>query len=881
MRSLPTTARRAHALLAALLISLATTLCASVAHAQQSEQMVGGPLTTKRFERLLRAYVQPTTAEATALDRLHEAYLDRFRAEIDPELAQLGQSMGGGMPTVQEFRKFMREVERLQARIADADAALLSSCAELIAEERRPGLARIRDARERQRALGGFTRMSSMMFGGGGNFVDLADLVSRDRVLTAVPADMRARFDAFLASQEARLLVQARSFDKATSKALEGLFEAMVSAQNAASQPDATDPALADGAQAAVDAAERARAAVERQMELMRTAGAEPRKVVAANFAANRSALSELSGVLPASVLDELRIEVANRAAGEMMMMTMMSARGAGAADASPAVIAARMRRDGTLDADSITKSREIVSVWRSEHATALEAAAEAVLEGGAGNDFMMRAMAMGMGDQEDGEAAQQRAKFTKATDAVDRARQKAFRALANLGFGRGLAYFAEGRHGEDAMLIAKDWKPQANPDDELQNADASAAPQGRLAAFERLAQGTPVPEAPSVPELLADLALLGAARGAEDTVESVHTAWKAREYDARIEPLRVQANELGQKLWTQQPDGSYAPNEANATSLAELRQRLRDEYLAVEDALLADLAAALGLATDGPELVSIKLGRLHALAGDDFTNSPFDGGSVARIVTPLQAVARARLEPEAARAFVDRSIDTWRKLLAELPARTRARAEARRESERIQNAMMRADGGDPALMEQSSRAWARMSQLAREDSARVRAAFAEALSGVDEATAARLRSAERALAYPTFHRPSDSASDLLARAIGAKGATDDHVARLEALKAEYDAVFESITARMIEESARVASLGDGGFQEMMRQREGIEKLRFQRDERTSKARSEARRILGDALAATVRGLVPDEDDELLAVRAQDPFTPFATADED
>jgi hypothetical protein len=173
------------------------------------------------------------------------------------------------------------------------------------------------------------------------------------------------------------------------------------------------------------------------------------------------------------------------------------------------------------------------------------------------------------------------------------------------------------------------------------------------------------------------------------------------------------------------------------------------------------------------------------------------------------------------------------------------------------------------------------MSQLAREDSARVRAAFAEALSGVDEATAARLRSAERALAYPTFHRPSDSASDLLARAIGAKGATDDHVARLEALKAEYDAVFESITARMIEESARVASLGDGGFQEMMRQREGIEKLRFQRDERTSKARSEARRILGDALAATVRGLVPDEDDELLAVRAQDPFTPFATADED
>jgi hypothetical protein len=424
-------------------------------------------------------------------------------------------------------------------------------------------------------------------------------------------------------------------------------------------------------------------------------------------------------------------------------------------------------------------------------------------------------------------------------------------------------------------MLIAKDWKPQANPDDELQNADASAAPQGRLAAFERLAQGTPVPEAPSVPELLADLALLGAARGAEDTVESVQAAWKARDYDARIEPLRVQANELGQKLWTQQPDGGYAPNEANATSFAELGQRLRDEYLAVEDVLLADLAAALGLATDGPELVAIRLGRLHALAGEDAAVSPFDGGGTARIVTPLRAISRARLEPDAARTFFDGSIDTWQKLLAELPARTRARAEARREVERIQSAMMGAGAGDPALVEQSSRAWARTIQLAREDAARVRAAFAEALSGVDEATAARLRAAERALAYPSFHQPSDSASDLLARAISAKGATDDQVARLEALKAEYDAVFESITARMIEESTRVTSFGDAGFQEMMRQREGIEKLRFQRDERTAKARSEARRVLGDAIASSVRGLVPDEDDELLAVRADEIYTPF------
>ena len=38
------------------------------AHAQTSMQMVGGPLTTKRLERLLSAYVQPTADEASAID---------------------------------------------------------------------------------------------------------------------------------------------------------------------------------------------------------------------------------------------------------------------------------------------------------------------------------------------------------------------------------------------------------------------------------------------------------------------------------------------------------------------------------------------------------------------------------------------------------------------------------------------------------------------------------------------------------------------------------------------------------------------------------------------------------------------------------------------
>lgn len=78
----------------------------------------------------------------------------------------------------------------------------------------------------------------------------------------------------------------------------------------------------------------------------------------------------------------------------------------------------------------------------------------------------------------------------------------------------------------------------------------------------------------------------------------------------------------------------------------------------------------------------------------------------------------------------------------------------------------------------------------------------------------------------------------------------------------------------MIETSE--AAPADADFRAQLRHQEAIEKFRFQRDERTAKARSEARRILGDALASTVRGLVPDEDEALLADTSGEMFTPFA-----
>jgi len=876
--------RLSAARLAAICVTAVLGVLTLPAFAQRSTQMVGGPLTTKRFERLLRAYVQPTTAEATALDRLHEAYLERFRAELDPELENLGKSMAGGMPTLQEFRKFMRELERLQARIGDADAALFASCAELIAEERRAGLSRVRDARERQRALGGLTGMSSMMFGGGGSFVDLADLATRDRVLGAVPADMRGRFDAFLAAQEARLLVQARNYDKASTKALEGYFEAMVAMQgggsagsDAGANTDGEGQTEEVSSEAAVATARdkmqrRMQQERERQMQLMRNAGAEPRKVVAANFAANRSALTELTGVLPQSVLDELRVEVANRAVG-VMGLAMMDVGGFGGSSASPAVVAARMRRDGELDAESVAQSRAIVATWRHEHAAAVEEAAEAVLANSGAGASMMPRFEGGAGAPDEATTRLEE-KLAKARTAIEGADQKAYRALSALGGGRGLTYLAAfaGEDGAESFQ-AKEWKPV----DAAAIADPAADPNneqytGRASAYRGFAEGNAMPQAPTVREIMADLALVGVGADSADTIESVVAAWNDGVFATSIAPMSAQAVELSRNLWVRDAETGYARKTENAAAYQQLTRRIADEYLAAEEVLFADLAAALGLAADGPELTALRLERAEALSAG---NSPFEAGT-RRVSTPLRTVARAGLAPEAARTLFAGSIDAWRALVASVAERTNARRNAQGEIDRLQDAAGAPGADGAAIAEKTGRAWAALTALAKADGQAMRATLDEAAAKLDDASAAKLRLAARQLAYPELHRPADSASELLARALAVKGASDDQTARLEALKAEYDAVFESLTVRMIAERERASDAGDAGWQEEMRRSEAVEKIRFQRDERTAKARSEARRILGDALASTVRGLVPDEDEALLADTSGEIFTPFA-----
>ena len=836
------------------------TLLLSPRHAvaQMSGQVVGGPLSTKRFERLLRAYVHPTEGESAALDRLHEAYLDRFRAEIDPELAALLKEFSTGAPSLAEFRKLMRETERLQARIADADRALFDSATELLAEDRRAGFARVRGARERQRALGGFTGMSAEMFGGTGAFVDLADLLARDKVLRAVAPEQRAHFDALVTAQEARLLSQAQRLDRATAKALDGYYEAMLSLQAEFTQPGP------DG-ESAEQAQSRMQANMTRMTDLASRFGEEPRKVLEANFSANRAALTELAGVLPDPTLAELRVDAATRSLGTFGRSMFGTGIPADAAP-NPAILAARLRRSGALDQSGTDRSRAIVDAWRIEHARAIEEYVEAMLEN------PMRLGAFSAVEPTD-PALLRIAESGRTVSVIE---QKALRALADLAGARRDEFVVERDTQGEPTLV-----PTPAPESADSVLQGLAGTPGRMSGwFFQLPEATRPVDAREIEERLA---LLGVKAEARAMIESVVTAWKSRECEARFEPALAawKASYHALAADMRAPNSDDAAREKR-TALRATYEAARiavvEAYFSTEDALFADLAAALALEADGPEITALRLTRLALF---DRTSSP-SGEAGPALATPLLAIAQSGVTAEQSRAFLIQSLPAWRELAGSIPTRVRERLARATELERLQW-LVYGTIDQAQWNERVTELSRRIDAADRADASRIRGHLDDAIAAfesVDPEAARALRIAAAQIRHPDLHRLSESAAAQLAQAVALEGLDEAILARLEALKAEYDSVFESLTKRMIELSEEVGTTTPERFQETLAIQETLEKLRFQREERTEKARGEARRILGDALASRVRGLVPNEDDVLLGPKRRD-AEPFRTTARD
>jgi hypothetical protein len=221
--------------------------------------------------------------------------------------------------------------------------------------------------------------------------------------------------------------------------------------------------------------------------------------------------------------------------------------------------------------------------------------------------------------------------------------------------------------------------------------------------------------------------------------------------------------------------------------------------------------------------------------------------------------------------------------LAARLPERVLARMDMAIRMQDLERTFARRDRAE---VEQASAEWARLNtEAAKNDEAFIAeiattldAAFA-AHAG-DPSVAADLRRARLRGTYPGIYRSSDSALPQLGAAERMPGLNEDERARVDALTAEYTAVYEKLSAEMVMPAG--FGIRDAGGEEQWREwqlrSEAIEKARFARKERTEKALGELRRILGPERSLEIPGLVKDGSE----AAAVDPNrSPWSVSDDD
>jgi len=643
------------------------------AEAQGYRDIVGGPMTTKRFERLARVYVLPTDAEMSALDRLHEAYLERFRNEIDPEVKRIAESADDGMPTREQWERMLRDIERVGDRIAEADAALFAAAAEAVVESKRAGLARMKAARERQRLLGGMAKFAPMAFGVGTAFVDVADLLARPGYFAPLTPEARAQLDALLATQDARLNAQVRGYNTEARQAMSGYIslsmQMMEDAQAetagastpAAAQGDA--PAAGDAAAqqaAAADAAEEALAQNDARMQRMQDSMAELskplRKIVRANHADNRGATAQLEAILGRPIAVELRETVALRSLG-------MSAYGY-QGDEDLQAVAKRIKRGRDADPELVARVDEALLAWRAGRAEALEAHLATLDRLDAAGLRLDR----GYGDEPDPETAEGRLALEHAAaisgsyirmQALDETLREAL--VAALG-ARVDEYFSreqmEGGEGEGAKEVFLP-KPEAMPTPDAaapEAADPEVAADGVPMRFS-ISELAPVSRA----QVTQALRLAGVAAD-EAVVDALHEAWLADRWGPRVGPLVAAHAEASSKCYEFDDAGNLIYNRAEIDKVGAAAQSAYAAATEAESALVDDLAGALGFAADSAAALLIRLGEVDRVPSGDMGGYGFP---TPRSLNLTRALALAKATPDEVRAILAAAPEEWKAAVA------------------------------------------------------------------------------------------------------------------------------------------------------------------------------------------------------------------------
>ncbi|MFM1824296.1 MAG: hypothetical protein RI967_2562 [Planctomycetota bacterium] len=804
---------------AVVVAAAAASLAATQAGAQAPPSPVAAPVSVRRLDRLCRAYLSPSDAELDAIDAAHRKALDEYDATLASDARALRGRLQETVGDPEAFARLLAEVDSFEARLAELEARLLQSIGDAVGAAADParaqGLARLRDARERDRLAGGLTRLAPTALGGTGAVVDLADLLADPALVARVPAESRESFDRIVRETETRALAAARTARIESQRALSAGMRAVA---ESAGGPAAAQAAVAAGAVGL-------RAA-------MRSA-----------HAANRATLDALAEVLPDAVVSDLRTEVALREIGPMRFGLSADP----TAEVGDAV--RRVLRDPAADAATRDAARAIAADWRAARREALERLASIAVNGAASPE----------------ESA---AIATEARDAVVAADEAAAAKLASALGALADAYLAEEERVGPNGVARLAWAPRRaapTPQDEL---EAEAARGGGLSTGR-------LPEAfePRTLRRAADVA--GLERAQWPVIESLLADWTESQWTPRVSPSVDRERSAAARVISPGPGGRVLYDDSAIAERDAARRTIASAMLELDAALAESLAAALAIEPNDPFLLLLRLERVPLLQSQGV------GGDAGVPLSPAAILAEARLPAGVARRVVAERADQWREFIEEMPALLATR-EARRA--RIVEAERAFGSGDSARVERGSRDYVRLlreiESADAELGARVAALLDEGAAEVlvDEDDRRRVRIARLRTSFPGVYRASDSLERELDRACALPGLSDEQVARLELLRSDYGAMYETLSAAMVV-PAFEAIPGDGGeeaWRDFAERRARAADLRARRDEETERARLRAQRILGLARAGEVPGLAPDADERRIALRRKGVIDPFA-----
>lgn len=801
-------------LIAAVLSVCAVLVAAPSSQAQGTSGQLPDPISSQELALWLNRYVAPDPSQWEAIDTLHEQYKEEFNRLREGEIEKFLQSsrqMQGQMPDRATMKNYVDSWQRLNQRIRQLDTRLFDGIQGTLHDPQMQRFARVRTARERSANRGSMTVQMS-----GGMPADLAE------ILAAIEIDRETLFslDSVLVPYEQQI---AKRFVELNEAGM-GMMSDLVERLTALGFGDVNNEEL-------MKDPEKMKAFMEAMQEAFKESGLKSRQKSADIAKLNHTTRRQLTAMLPEEKALAFRREFIQRAYP-----------GVGSESETDRLLGAAIRLR-KIDDGQRAALEQLRSSWR-------------------GDDEKIENEQIALQDK----FALEMSPFDFSGEAMQ-ARQEESNALREKRRKSATAALEQAKAIVGPDLAERlDRVARGAPEDAESFGDVAAASDAVASAEEnemfggmRWGSDQFIPPQLDAGDIADWVRRLGLDEGQRAILETLHSDylehWKEQVDPAvqRIQESLAQGWGPGQEGQRRSSAGVDAAYKAREEALAQVR--------AVESRFFDDIKHAVVAPAQGPVVDALALGRSTQIAGQGFFGmfSESRESSVDVVGVIADALGDDRFESVAVTVLLEQGPalrDATREVV-------RTMMDGQREMELVGVRMQESGSEDAmgAVVEVQER-MAEMSKKSNAANDRRRKIVRDMLEGVaaklPPEEARSLRQAYARQAFPRIFQDRLDAGPLLEKALALPGLTEAQKAELTRLEQEFEGSYDQISTRMIEvarESGGFGGMDPAAWQEWQDRRNQLDRIRFERNELSSRTVRRLSTILGEELSAKVPGI--------------------------